>query len=143
MVIHIHSESSYLSAPKARIRDGGHFFFYSHSPDTAKCTLNGPIHVIAEILRNVMGSSAEAEIGASHTNGQEAIPIRTALKEMGHPQQRIPMQVDNTTAVRFPNSTIKQKSSKAIDMRFYWIQDRTKQGQFVIYFWHGSQNLGN
>ena len=141
MVLHIHSSGSYLSAPKDRSRNGGHFFLSSHSPDTAKCTLNGPIHVIAKILCNVMGSATEVEIGASHTNGQEAIPICTALEEMGHPQPPTPMQVNNTTEVGFANSTIKQKRSKAIDMQFYWIQDRTKQRQFVIYWQPGSQNL--
>jgi hypothetical protein len=53
------------------------------------------------------------------------------------------MQVDNTTSVGFANSTIKQKRSKAIDMRFYWLQDRSKQGQFIIYWRPGSQNLGD
>ena len=28
-------------------------------------------------------------------------------------------------------------------MRFYWIQDRTRQGQFLIYWKPGSTNLGN
>ena len=79
MVLHIHSDGSYLSALKARSRAGGHFFLYSYSPDPAKCTLNCPIHVIAKILRNVMGSASEKEIGASYTNRQEAIPICTAL----------------------------------------------------------------
>jgi hypothetical protein len=90
-----------------------------------------------------MGSAAEAEIGASYVNGQEAIPLRTALEELGHPQPPTPMQVDNTTAVGFANDTIKQKRSKAIDMRFYWIQDRARQGQFLIYWRPGSQNLGD
>ena len=125
MVLHIHSEGSYLSAPKARSRAVGHFYLSSYSPNPAKFTLNGPIHVIAKILRNVMGLAAEAEIGASYTNGKEAIPICTALEEMGHPQPPTPMQVNSTTAVGFSNSAIKQKRSKAIDMRFYWIQDRT------------------
>ena len=60
---------------------------------------------------------------------------------MGHPQPTTPMQVNNTAAVCFANSTIKQKLSKATDMQFYWIQDRTKQGQFVIYWQPGSQNI--
>ena len=61
---------------------------------------------------------------------------------MGHPQPPTPMQAENTTAVGFANSTIKQKRSKEIDMRFYWIQDKTNQGPFVIYWQPGNQNLG-
>ncbi len=90
-----------------------------------------------------MGPAAEAKIGASYVNGQEAIPIRNTLEELGHPQPPTPMQVDNTTAVGFANGTIKQKGSKAIDMRFYWIQDRTRQGQFLIYWRPGADNLAN
>ena len=48
-----------------------------------------------------MGSAAEAEIGASYNNVQEAIPNHTALEEMEHRQSPTPMKVDNTTAVGF------------------------------------------
>ena len=51
------------------------------------------------------------------------------------------MKVDNTTAVVFENDTIKQKQSKAIDMRFYWIRDCTLQDHFKIYQDPGSTNL--
>ena len=71
MVLHIHSDGSYLSALKVRSRASGHFFLYLHSPDPAKFTLNGPIHLIAKIICNEMGLAEEAEIGALYTNGQE------------------------------------------------------------------------
>ncbi len=53
------------------------------------------------------------------------------------------MQVDNSTVEGFANDTIKQKQSKAINMRFYWIKDQTRQGQFLIYWRSGATNLGN
>ena len=62
---------------------------------------------------------------------------------MGHPQLPTPLAVDNTTAVGFANKTIKQKMSKAIDMRFYWMQDRQNQGQFIIYWSPGATNLAD
>ena len=37
---------------------------------------------------------------------------------MSHPQQPTPIQVDNSTAVGIANKSIKQKRSKAMDMRF-------------------------
>ena len=143
MVLHIHSDGSYLSAPKSRSRAGGLFFLSNNTKDPATCKLNGPIHITAKILRNVMGSAAEAEIGAGYVNGQDAIPMRTTLAELGHPQPATPMQLDNTTAVGFANKTMKQKRSKAIDVRFYWLQDRATQGQFLIYWRPGHQNLGD
>ena len=72
---------------------------------------------------------------------QEIIPIRTYLVEMGHPQPQTPIQVDNIKAVGFSNKTIKQKRSKAIDMCFYWLQDRFNQGKFVIYWAPDSDNM--
>ena len=59
-----------------------------------------------------MGSAAEAEIGAAYINGQEAVPIRTLLHEMGHPQPATPIQVDNSTADGFANDTIKKNDKK-------------------------------
>ena len=85
-------------------------------------------------MSNTMGSAAEAEIGATYINGQEAVPIRTLLLKLGHPQPVTPIQVDNSTADGFSNYTIKKKRPKAIDMHFYWIRDRTSQGQFLIYW---------
>ena len=84
-------------------------------------------------MSNVMGSAAKAEIGAAYINGQEAVPIRALLRKLGHPQPATPIQVDNSTSDGLVNNTIKQKRSKAINMRFYWIRDRTSQGRFLIY----------
>jgi hypothetical protein len=42
------------------------------------------------------------------------------------------METDNTTATGYSNGTIKQKRTKAMDMRFYWIKDRVKQGQLTV-----------
>jgi hypothetical protein len=41
------------------------------------------------------------------------------------------------------NVTIKQKRTKAMDMRFYRIKDCMKQGQFKIYWGPGIQNLAD
>ena len=65
------------------------------------------------------------------------------IKFLNHPQPPTPIQVDNTTAVSFVNKELKQKCSKAIDMRFYWLQDRTEQGQFHLYWSPGGNNRGD
>jgi hypothetical protein len=131
MVLYLHSDTSYLSISKARSRAGGHFFLSDMPTDPTKPPLkpptsNGPLHITCQIMRNVLASAAEAEIGALFLNGQEALPIRVTLAELGHPQPPTPMQTDNSTAAGFANDTIKQKRSKAIDMRFYWIKDRVR-----------------
>ena len=148
MILHIYSDASYLSEPRARSRAGGHYFLGDERPDmskppTTRLRLNGPIHSISRIISNVMSSAAEANIGAAYINGQESVPIRTLILKLGHPQPATPIQVDNSTANGFSNDTIKQKLLKAIDMRFYWIRDRTSQGQFIIYWQPVITNFGN
>ena len=112
-------------------------------PPTTRTRLNGPIHSISRIMSNVMGLATEAEIGAAYINVQEAFLIRTLLLKLGCPQPATTIHFDNSTANGFANDTIKQKRSKSIDMRFYWIRDCTIQGHFLIYWQTGITNLGN
>jgi len=79
---------------------------------------NGAIMVNAKIMREVLSSTAEAELAALFHNGREACPLRTALEELGHPQPPTPIVTDNVTAKGIANDDIRQKRSKAIDMRF-------------------------
>jgi hypothetical protein len=88
-----------------------------------------------------MSSAAEAEIGAVFINAKEGAVLRTTLEELGHPQPPTPMETDNNTATGYSNGTIKQKRTKAMDIHFYWIKDRVKQGQFNVYWGPGYQNL--
>ena len=90
-----------------------------------------------------MASAAEAEVGALYMNAQEAVPFRTCLIEMGHPQPATPLKTDNMTAKGIIAGTIKQKRSKAMDMRFYWLKDRYDQGQFGIHWEPGKHNLAD
>ena len=90
-----------------------------------------------------MASAAEAKFGTLFLNCQEAVPIRITLEEMGHSQPPTPVQVDNSTALGIATITIKQRKSKAMDMRFYWIRDRKNQKQFNIYWKPGSTNKGD
>jgi hypothetical protein len=53
------------------------------------------------------------------------------------------METDNTTATGYSNGTIKQKRTKSMDMRFYWIKDWVKQRQFKINWGPGFQKLAD
>ena len=123
MVLHIHSDASYISEPRSHSRAGGHYFLSDRSmnpllPPRTDTTLNGPIFTVPKILSNGMASAAEAEIGVTFINGQEAVPIRTNLRKLGHPQHATPLHVNNSTAESFAKDSIKQKRSKSIDMWF-------------------------
>ena len=82
--------------------------------------------MVAKILKMITSSAMENEVAAIFYNVKEALPFRVTLAEMGYPQPPTPMEVDNETAIGFLKSTMKQKRSKAIDMRFYWVRDRVK-----------------
>jgi len=133
MILHIHSDTSYLSKSKARSRAGGHHYL-SNQPSPQPPPPNGPILNIAKILRHVMSSTVEAKLGALFLNAKEGTVLRTTLEEMGHPQPATPLQTDNSTANGISNGTCKQRRSRAINMRFYWVRDQTQQGHFNV-FW--------
>ena len=110
---------------------------------------NGPIHVVIQIIKNVMTSAAEAKTGASFINGQEGCSLRTTLIDGNGPSatnQPLPFKWTTpvyTCAEGIINATVKQCHSKAIDMRFYWLHDGIAQGQFSIHWKSGATNLAN
>ncbi len=75
------------------------------------------------IIKQVVASATEAELGALFLNEQAICPFQIALEELGHPQPATPLQTDNSMASSIANDTIKQKQSKAIDMQFYCVHD--------------------
>jgi hypothetical protein len=90
-----------------------------------------------------MSSATEAEFAGLFHNARDGASLRTTLEEMGHPQPPTPIQTVNSTAAGITNETVRQRKSKAMDMRFYWIQDRVRQNQFLVYWRKGSENLGD
>jgi hypothetical protein len=141
MIFHIHSDASYLSVSNARSRLGGLFFLANKSPD--QDTLNRSILNIASVIKNLVVSAAESEVGACFHNTQSGAPLRVTLTELGHTQPPTPLRTDNSTAFRILNETIKQKRSKSMDMRYHWIADRVRQKQFDVYWRPGRENLGD
>jgi hypothetical protein len=85
MILHIHSNGSYLSENESKSRAGGVFYMGSINNTDKKLT-NGAILIIIKILKHVMSSAAEAEIGAVFINAKEGAVLRTTLEELGHKQ---------------------------------------------------------
>ena len=140
MVLAIHSDASYLSETKARSRAGGHFFMSDNSADPPN---NGAVLNIAQIIKSVMSSAAEAELGALFINSKQAIPARNTLEEMGHRQPPTPIQTDNTTAIGVVNKNNQMKQTKSMDMQFHWMRDRENKKQFRYYWGPGKTNNGD
>ena len=107
MQLHIHSDASYVSASKSRIRVGGQLFLSDKFNPKSQTKHNGAVLVVAAILKNVMASTEEAELGGLFVNSKEKEVLRTSLEEMGHPQGPTPMQADNSMASGIINKTVK------------------------------------
>ena len=145
MILYIESDASYLSETKARSRFAGYHYLSSRQsdptkPPTEQPPMNGAIHVPCKILKEVLSSAAETECAGLFHNAKEAVPERITLVEMGHLQPPTPLVTDNSTASGIANDSVKQKRSKAMDMRFYWVRDRVRQGQFLVYWRRGITN---
>lgn len=79
--------------------------------------------------------AAEAKIAALYYNTSEIIWLQVAVEESGHPQPAtLLLQIDNSIAIGIMNGTIKQRRSKAIDMRIYWLKDRVQQKMLNVHW---------
>ena len=84
MQLYVHSGASYLSVIKARSRLGVIHYLSdpppnTQDPDNYTPLINGIIHVVCKIPRNIMSSAAEAELGSLFLNAKEAVPICATL----------------------------------------------------------------
>jgi hypothetical protein len=125
MILHIHSDASYLLVSNARSRLGCIFFLGNKSPKQE--TLNGSILNVAAKIKNVVASDVESEVGACFHNAQSGAPLRVTHTELGHIQPPTPLRTDSSIAYGIVNEAIKQKRSKSMDMRYHWLTDRVRK----------------
>ena len=91
----------------------------------------------------VVASVAEAELAGGFQAAQGVVHSRRMLHDLGYPQPPTLLRMDNTVAIGIANDSINAKRSKSIDMRFFWLQDRVKQGQFEIKHIPGQWNFAD
>jgi hypothetical protein len=82
MILHIHSDASYLSDNEAKSRAGG-FFYMGNTTKNDKKLRNGAILIVSKVLKHVMSSAAEAEIIAVFINAKEGAVLRTTWRNWG------------------------------------------------------------
>ncbi len=140
MILTIHSDAGYCNKKNSRSRAGGHFYLSNGEDDSPN---NGAILTIAAVIKAVMSSAAEAELGAIYLNAREAVYLRQILTKMGHLQPQTPIQTDNSTAEGVINNKIQPKRTKARDMRYHWLRDREAQEQLRIHWKPGKKNLAD
>ena len=72
------------------------------------------------------------EVSATFYGCQDAVPLRNTLSDLGHVQGATLIITDNTCREGILNNTVKQRRSKAMDIRFYWVKCRIAQGQLKL-----------
>ena len=103
MILAAHVDAGFLNESKSRSQAGAHILLSENEP---KPELNGPVLTIAQIIKTVMTSAAEAEIVALYITDRKMVSLRNKFIEMGWPQAKTPIQTDNSKAVGFTNRTI-------------------------------------
>ena len=89
-----------------------------------------------------MSSAVGVEVGTLFDNAKKSARIRLTLHDMGHPQHTIPTQVENKDTEGIANNTLKQKHTKDMYIRLYWMKDRVRLLQFLVYWRKCLDNLG-
>ena len=137
MELATYSNTGYLNESDARSWVSGHFPL---SKNTTFSTNSGAILTIEQIIKNVMSSESEVELGALYIAVIEAEYIQIILKELRHKQPKPPIQTNNYTAEGVINKKIEPKRTKSIDMRLYRLRDREYQKKFRFYWQLGPTN---
>jgi len=143
MVLNIHSDASYLSETRARSRVAGLYFLGSVPKPNQPIQLNGAIYVFTGILKFVVASAAEAELGALFLNCKEGKVVRLILEELGHKQPPTPVHCDNSTAAGIANGTVKKQRARSMEMRFFWVTDQVTLQRFAVQWHPGQENLAD
>ena len=146
-----HTDISYLSVSKVRAFAAAYFYLSIEygtllRPDHESKTPtrpNGAVHVMLKVMRQVLSSAMEAEVGATFYGCQDAVPLRNTLDNLGHVQGETLIITDNECCEGILNETVKQRRLKAMDMRFYWVKFRITQGQFKLLWQSGQENLAD
>ncbi len=119
MILCAHANAMFLNKTNSHSWAGAHIYLSEN--DLFPC-FNGAVFSIAQIIKFVMTSAAEAELAALFVTAQEMIPHRQTLIDMGWPQPKSPIQTDNSTAAGVTNKTIVPRRAKMMDMHLWWLR---------------------
>jgi hypothetical protein len=137
MILCAQADAGFLNETNSRSWAGAHIYLSKNDPFPR---FNGAVLSIAQIIKFVMASAAEAELAALFVSAREMILHRQTLIDMGLPQPKSPIQTDNSTATGVTNKMIVPSRAKMMDMCLWWLRCRGSQEQFCYYWDAGSKN---
>ena len=93
----------------------------------------------------MLASASEAKTGNIYLGARHGFPLCIACIKLGHPHSEngTPFETDNSTTYGILASNMHGKLSKALDMRYQCIKDRTKQKMFDLIWAAGKQNAAD
>jgi hypothetical protein len=143
MILEIQADASYLSRSNARSVAGGIVYLVTKGVVGPAAQPNGAVSALSQAIDVVVASVGEAQYGAVFKLAQHGAWLRVVAEAMHHAQPATMLWTDNECAEGLANDTLKIKRSKSIDMRFHWVRDRIKQGQFTVKWQKGADNLAD
>ncbi len=92
MILCAHADAGFLNKTNSRSRAAAHIYLSENDPFPR---FNGAVFSIAQIIKFVMASAAEVELGALFVMAGEMILHRQTLIDMGWPQpkRRVPSKL--------------------------------------------------
>jgi hypothetical protein len=138
----VHSDASYCSETGSRSRSGG-FFFLGRNDTSGNDQINGGLGSQSKIMPSVLSSTAESEYASLFLNAKRACIFQNILADLGFPQVETEVWVDNNTASSAANKSIRIRRLQSTAMRYHWIQDRIRDGQFKVLWGAGVENLAD
>ena len=118
------------------------FFFLRSKPRKGEVIkINGNMFVLCDILKIVVTSAAEAELGALFLNLKEGKIHCLTLGKLWHIQLPTWVHCDNSTATGIANDSVKKQRSRSMEIRSFWISDKVKNGSFDVQWHPGQENL--
>ena len=140
MVLCAHYDAGFHNESKGRSRDEAHILL---SGNDAMPQWNDSMLTLDKIIKFVMSSASEAELGALFITAQEMVAIRKTLEEMKWPQPKSPIQTYNSAAAGVVNNTIVPRKLKKMDRCLHWLRCREYQVKFSYYWARGNFYWGD
>ena len=134
MILHVHSDESYLSEPHSKSRSGGHFYFSTPN------NFQSPIYTESSIIKRVVTSSSEAEISAMYINTHQILHIRNILNFLHPPQQATPLITDRKVGHGILKNIMNPCKTKHMAMSHHWLKEKHENRIICIEWKPGTTN---
>lgn len=131
MILHLHSDASYLSEPDGRSQMGRHFNIGLENDGKINKRL---VAMLSPIIKHIMSSVSKAELVVLFYNSKATMPLRVILQKTEHVQPPMLVTTENSIAHGLATKYMTPKASTAMDMRFHYLKCNEAQRNFR-YLW--------